>query len=78
MPSTKKITPNFEAFNPKVFAMEIRAFMRTNKITIRVWAKMSGSSFDNLRRLENGKDVFVSTVARYQKIMRTYRAAASR
>ncbi len=69
-------TPDFEAFNPKVFAASVRAFLKENNITLRQWVKMSGSSFDNLRRLEKGKDVLVSTVARHQKIMRTYRPAA--
>lgn len=66
-------TPNLEKFNSKAFAQEIRAFMKKHNITVREWVGMSGSSFSNLKRLDEGGDIFVSTVARYQKLMRTYR-----
>jgi predicted transcriptional regulator len=66
-------TPNLEKFNSKAFAKEIRAFMKKHELTVRDWIRMSESSFSNLKRLDEGGDIFVSTAARYQKIMRTYK-----
>jgi len=71
--------PNLERFDPTLFGKEIRAFLAKNKISTRTWCAMTGASPNMIQRMESGgKDIFVSTVAKYQRIMREYRGDASR
>ena len=66
--------PNLENFDSRELAREIRAFLKKHNISTRDWVKLSGGSYDNLKRMEQGNDMLVSRVARYQQVMRTYKA----
>lgn len=67
-------TPNLEKFKASDFAKEIRIFMKENDISVRELATLVGTSPSNLRRLETDKgDTTIELVAKYQKVMRTYK-----
>lgn len=67
-------TPNFEQFDIKQFAKEIRAFMKKHGLSVRDWADLTESSPSTVRRFERGDRVTtVDLVAKYQKVMRTYK-----
>ena len=71
-------TPNLEKFSSVAFAREIRAFMCKHELTAREWVSLTGCAFSTLRKMEEGDgNVFVSTIARCQKFIRTYKPSAS-
>ena len=62
-------------FNQKKFIKSVRAFMKKNKLSCRMFAKLSGVSFVTLYRLEEGEnEIKFSTIRKLEKAMATYRA----
>lgn len=67
-------TPNLENFDYKAFVEEVRAFMKYYNISTRKLAELTGSSLSTLPRMAKGdKDILIGTVARFQRVMRTFK-----
>jgi predicted transcriptional regulator len=60
-------------FNQKKFIKEVRAFMKKNNLSVRVFAKMSGTSFVTLYRLEQGNnEITLTTIRKLEKAIATF------
>lgn len=71
-------TPNLENFDQREFAKEIRAFLKKNHISTRAWARLTGSSPMTLQRIEKlATGVSVDLVAKFQKVMRTFKPSGA-
>lgn len=64
-------------FNQKKFMKEVRFFMKNNKLSCRVFAKLSGVAFGTLYRLEEGQnEISFATIRKLEKAMKNYKPSA--
>lgn len=57
-------------FSQKKFLKSVRAFMRTNNISVRKFAKLSGVAFATLYRLEQNKSqITLATIKKLERAM---------
>jgi predicted transcriptional regulator len=57
-------------FDQKRFLKEVRKFMKTNKLSVRAFAKISDVAFSTLYFLEKGKgEIMLTTIRKLQKAM---------
>ena len=61
-------------FSQKKFLKEIRAFMKKNRLSCRVFAKLSGVAFVTLYRLEEDvNEISLRTIRKLETAMRDYK-----
>lgn len=65
-------------FDQKKFIKEVRIFMKKHKLSCRIFAAMSSTSYVTLYRLEKGENqITFSTIKKLQKAMDDFKPSVS-
>lgn len=60
-------------FDQKKFVKEVRAFMRKNDLSVRAFAKLSGTTLATLYRLDKGDNTTLRTIQKIKNAMKDYK-----